>query len=84
MIKHDNYPEIFRAKENKKLFRLDILPAYSPELNPTEKSWGFLKSKNLNGSQAKDKSELRTEVRGHMKRMKKNKTRVISIFGVKN
>jgi transposase len=72
------------SKENKKSFRLEILPAYSPELNPTEKSWGFLKSKNLNGSQAKDKSELRAEVAGHMKKMKKDKARVVSFFGSKN
>lgn len=40
-------------KEVKDGLRLEILPAYSPELNPTEKSWGFVKSKNLNGSQAR-------------------------------
>lgn len=68
------------AKDYEKSFRLEILPAYSPELNPTEKSWGFLKSKNLNGSQAKDKIELRTEVKRHMKRLRKNKTRVSSFF----
>lgn len=68
------------ANENKKDFRLEILPAYSPELNPTEKSWGFIKSKNLNGSQAKDKGELRSELVGHMKRLKRNKKRVSSFF----
>lgn len=68
------------AKDNKNSFRLEILPAYSPELNPTEKSWGFLKSKNLNGSQAKDKSELRSEVKVHMKKMRRDKTRVLSFF----
>jgi transposase len=72
------------AKDNKKLFRLEILPAYSPELNPTEKSWGFLKSKNLNGSQARDKAELRESVKGHMKKMRKDKSRIISFFGSKN
>lgn len=68
------------AKENKKNFRLEILPAYSPELNPTEKSWGFVKSKNLNGSQARDKSELRAELKCHMKKMKNNKKRIASFF----
>jgi len=68
------------AKENKKSFRLEILPAYSPELNPTEKSWGFVKSKNLNGSQAGDKGELRSELSGHMKNLKRNKKRVASFF----
>lgn len=68
------------VKDNKKSFRLEILPAYSPELNPSEKPWGFLKSKNLNGSQATDKSQLRSEVKWHMKNMKKDKNRVISFF----
>lgn len=72
------------AKDNKKSFRLEILPAYSPELNPAEKPWVVLKSQNLNGSQAKDKSELRTEVKGHMKRLRKNKPKVISFFSAKN
>lgn len=68
------------AKENQKRFRLEILPAYSPELNPTEKSWGFVKSKNMNGSQARDKSELRMELSGHIKKLRKNKRRIISFF----
>lgn len=68
------------AKENRKMFRLEILPAYSPELNPSEKPWGFLKSKNLNGSQIKDKVQLRSQVKGHMKKLRKNKKRVSSFF----
>lgn len=72
------------AKDNQKLFRLEILPAYSPELNPTEKSWGFLKGKNLNGSQAKNKVELKTDVKKHMNKLKKNKTRVTSFFASNN
>lgn len=68
------------AKENNKSFRLEILPAYSPELNPTEKSWGFLKSKNMNGSHARNKSELQVEVNGHMKKMRKDKKRITTFF----
>lgn len=72
------------AKENRAGFRLEILPAYSPELNPTEKSWGFLKSKNMNGSQAKNKTELQAEVKMHLKTMRKNQKRVASFFVPKN
>jgi len=72
------------AEQNKKKFRLEILPAYSPELNPTEKAWGFVKSKSLNGSQAKDKVELRSELSSHMKKMRKNKKRITSFFVSKN
>ena len=68
------------SRENKKSFRMEILPAYSPELNPAEKPWVVLKSQNLNGSQAQDKSELRGEVNGHMKKLKKNKSKVVSFF----
>lgn len=72
------------AKENRKLFRLEILPAYSPELNPAEKPWVVLKSQNLNGSQARDKSELRGEVKTHMKKLKKDKSKIASFFAPKN
>ena len=33
--------------ENKKWLQIEILPSYSPELNPTEKCWRFLKTKKL-------------------------------------
>jgi len=46
-------------QDQKSWLRLEILPAYSPELNPTEKVWGFVKTKKLNGSTAADKKELR-------------------------
>jgi transposase len=68
------------VKENENDFRLEILPAYSPELNPTEKSWGFMKCKSLNGSQARDRNELRVGVKANMHKIKKNKSRVISFF----
>lgn len=68
------------AKENRANFRLEILPAYSPELNPTEKSWGMLKSKNMNGSQATDKSALKLEIKRHLRKMRKDKKRVASFF----
>ena len=49
--------------KNKSWLRLEILPAYSPELNPTEKSWRFLKTKKLNGSTAENKEKLRNEAK---------------------
>jgi transposase len=59
---------------------LEILPAYSPELNPTEKSWGFVKTKKLNGSAAKDKSELRQSVKTAMQETKKDSAKIASFF----
>lgn len=67
-------------EENKSWLRLEILPAYSPELNPTEKSWRFLKTKKLNGSTVLDKEELRDETRKMITQIKKDKIRVSSFF----
>jgi len=67
-------------EENKSWLCLEILPAYSPELNPTEKTWGFVKTKKLNGSQAKDKTELRQTVKTAMQETKKDSAKVASFF----
>jgi transposase len=67
-------------KENKSWLRLEILPAYSPELNPTEKSWRFLKTKKLNGSTIQNKAELRNETKKIIKEIKKDKKRISSFF----
>lgn len=66
--------------ENKSWFRLEILPAYSPELNPTEKSWRFLKTKKLNGSTVLNKDMLRNETKKMIKEIKRDKKRVASFF----
>lgn len=67
-------------EENKSWLRLEILPAYSPELNPTEKSWRFLKTKKLNGSTVMNKEELRDETKKMLRQIKKDKKRVSSFF----
>jgi transposase len=61
-------------------FRLEILPAYSPEFNPTEKTWGFVKTKKLNASTATDKKELRQKTQDIMQDLKKDKSRISSFF----
>jgi transposase len=68
------------VQENKKLLQLEILPAYSPELNPTEKCWRFLKTKKLDGSMALNKDELRNKTKKHMREIKKDKARMTSFF----
>lgn len=70
-------------KDNKDIFRLEIIPAYSPELNPTEKSWRFLKTKKLNGSNALNKSELRDQVKRNMRKIKNDKNRISTFFDEK-
>jgi len=67
-------------KENKKLLQIEILPAYSPELNPTEKCWRFLKTKKLDGSMSIDKEELRDKTKKYMSEIKKDKVRLSSFF----
>lgn len=67
-------------KKHEAHFHLEILPAYSPELNPTEKTWGFVKTKKLNASTATDKQELRQKTHDIMKNLKKDKSRISSFF----
>lgn len=67
-------------QENRKCLQIEILPAYSPELNPTEKCWRFLKTKKLDGSMAIAKDELRDKTKKHMREIKKDKGRMSSFF----
>lgn len=68
------------SDENQSWFQLEILPAYSPELNPTEKTWRFVKTKKLNGSTAFDKAELRSGTKKALRETKKDTKRVSSFF----
>lgn len=68
------------AKKHESHFRLEILPGYSPELNPSEKAWDFVKNKKLNASTATNKEELRQNTQEIMQDLKKNKTRISSFF----
>ena len=67
-------------KKHEFFFRLEILPAYSPEFNPTEKTWGFVKTKKLNASTATDKKELHQKTYDIMQNLKKDKNRISSFF----
>lgn len=68
------------VEENDTWLQLEILPPYSPEENPTEKSWGFLKTKKLNASTATNKGELRKAVTKAMREIKHDNKKVISFF----
>lgn len=70
-------------EKHKKNFRLEILPAYSPEFNPTEKAWGFVKTKKMNASTATSKAELRLRTEDVMSGLKKDKGRISSFFDEK-
>jgi transposase len=66
--------------ENSKWLQLDILPAYSPELNPSEKCWGFVKTKKLNAAALPDKAALRGSARKALRQIRNDKNRVKSFF----
>jgi transposase len=67
-------------KKNWSWLRLEILPPYSPELNPSEECWNFIKTKRMNGSMATDKEKLRAETAEAAKALKKNKPKIRSFF----
>jgi len=60
--------------------QLEILPAYSPEENPSEEVWNFVKNKKLNGSTAKDKQALRASAKKALADVKKDTAKVASFF----
>jgi len=70
--------------KNKSWLRIEKIPAYSPELNPSEGLWGFVKTKKMNGSTEKDKKGLRKKTKLVMSRLKKRPERIASFFKSKN
>ena len=64
-----------------KWIRLEYLPSYSPEWNPSEEVWGHLKGCCRNGSQSKDVPSLRRETRTILRRVQKKPAKVKSFFG---
>jgi len=68
------------VKTNEHWLSLEVLPAYSPELNPTEKSWRFIKTKKLNGSTVANKKALRKATSKALRETRKDAQRVLSFF----
>ncbi len=64
--------------ENPKLW-LDNIPPYSPELNPIEQVWAYLK-KRLSNQFFKDTSSLQKAVDYELKMISRNKKLIISFF----
>lgn len=67
-----------QEKENPAIW-LENIPPYSPELNPIEQLWGYLKKK-LTNKFFKDTSELKKAVIKELEIIKKNKKLIISFF----
>ena len=68
------------AKENESWLRIEIIPAYSPELNPTEKQWRYIKTKKLNASTVSNKKDLKRTALKVMKKLKNDKKRIVNFF----
>jgi transposase len=68
------------VEKNKKAFALYYLPPYSPELNPDENVWSYLKTNKLKSHQAKSKGELKDITISAMKSMQRRPALLTSFF----
>ena len=59
---------------------LERLPAYAPELNPVEYIWGYWKKHELPNFCPKDYSQLSTQARNALSRMRKRKTLITAFW----
>ena len=59
---------------------LEFLPAYAPELNPTEYIWGHLKQHEIANLCPKNLSELSLEAVRALKRMRRRPTLVMAFW----
>lgn len=68
------------AEENKKSFAIYFLPTYSPELNPDEHVWGYLKNNKLKAHLAKNKDELTEITTEAMRSIQRRPTLLRALF----
>ena len=68
------------VEANKKSFTLYYLPPYSPELNPADHGWGYLKKNKLRDHTAQSVGELKELTRSSMWSIQKRKSLVKSFF----
>lgn len=71
-------------KTHEKMIEVFYLPAYSPELNPDEYLNCDLKAGVHSGIPARDKAQLTSKTRDHMKMLQKNPERVKKYFENEN
>ena len=70
--------QTFIAKQ--KRLHVYYLPAYSPELNPDEQVWSYLKNQELKSHQAKTTKELKKLAMKKLKKMASNERVIKGIF----
>lgn len=67
-------------KENRNRIAVYYLPTYSPDLNPDEDVWKYLKNVKLKAHQARNKKEFTPLVRSKMKSMQRKPNLIKSFF----
>lgn len=68
------------VEQNKKRFALYYIPSYSPELNPDEKTWRYLKKNKLKAHLAQSTAELKKVVSSKMKGIQRRPLIIKSFF----
>lgn len=68
------------VEKNKKKLAVYNIPPYSPELNPDEHVWAYLKEHKLKSHQAKNTAELKKLVRKKMHGIARKKSLIHSFF----
>lgn len=68
------------VEENKNKLAIYKLPSYSPELNPDEHVWKYLKAYQLKAHQAQNTQELTHLVKRKMHSIQRNKPLLLSFF----
>ncbi len=72
------------ADANKKSFAIYYLPPYSPELNPDEHLWGYLKGGKLKSHQARSKKELVDLTENALKSIQQRSPLIHSFFSLRD
>ena len=68
------------VRENKNKITVYYLPTYSPDLNPDEKVWKYLKNVKLKAHQARNKKEFKPLVQAKMQSIQKRPKLIKSFF----
>ena len=82
----DNYPAHDSAyvknfiEQNKNKIAVYYLPTYSPDLNPDEDVWNYLKNVKLKAHQARNKKEFKQLVLSKMQSIQRNPNLIKSFF----
>jgi len=68
------------VRENRNKITVYYLPSYSPDLNPDEKVWKYLKNVKLKAHQARNKKEFKPLVQSKMQSIQKRSHLIKSFF----